>query len=494
MLRAQATSAAHPASTQPWLRTAGEMSAPPDSSNLGAILRAYRSANSLTQGQLAELLLTTQSNLSRIESGRQHIRDIDQLRWMAERMGLPPEHLGLLPVEPDDDAERRLCRLGTVGDSQRHWVGVRRELNHRRHTLGPFAAQAQPDHHRAAPGGVLAHQSWLPANPVDLAAVELSWHMDSPTPRHTGSATAAVELLPLADEGHRYGRYSRAIRDLARPTLFDNRVCYRPLAIEWAGDSGRFSFGYTSYFEALDVCESLGHEYAAAWLANDGHAPTLEQLPLRRAMADPFDLISRPAAMSLNTLTVRRTPGGAGSFLLHKRSSTAVAAAGGMYHVVPAGVFQPSSISPWHQANDFDLWRNIMREFAEELLGIPEHDGNSGQPIDYAGSEPFRALGQARDAGRIRAYCLGVVVEPLTWWVEAQTVVVLDADVFDQVFHSIVAHNDEGYLLATDPSHLAEGIPFTEDSMRRLASEPLAPVAANLLQLAWKHRQAILER
>lgn len=493
-MRAQIAALAGDPATRRWLRTSGEMSAPPDASDLGAILRAYRTARGLTQGQLADRLLTTQSNLSRIESGRQHIRDIDQLRWMVARLELPPEHLGLLPVEPANDSERLLCRLGPVGDSQRHWVGVRRELNHRRHILGPIAAQTQPDQHRAGPGGVLARRSWLPEEPVDLAAIELSWHMDSPAPVHTGEASAAVEMLPLADDGHRYGRYSRAVRDLARPTLFDNRVCYRPLEIEWAGDSGRFRFGYTSYFEALDVCESLGHEYTEAWLANGGDAPALGQLPLRRAMADPFDLVSRPAALSLNTLTVRRTPSGRASFLLHKRSSTAVAAAGGMYHVVPAGVFQPSSISPWHQANDFDLWRNIMREFAEELLGIPEHDGNSGQPIDYTGAEPFCALGQARDLGKVQAYCLGVVVEPLTWWVEAQTVVVLDADVFDVVFHAIVPHNDEGYLLAPNPDRLAEGIPFTEDSMARLASEPLAPVAANLLQLAWKHRQTILER
>ena len=42
--------------------------------------------------------------------------------------------------------------------------------------------------------------------------------------------------------------------------------------------------------------------------------------------------------------------------------------AAGLSHVVPAGVFQPSGIAPWNIAGDFDLWRNVLREFSEELL------------------------------------------------------------------------------------------------------------------------------
>jgi len=36
-----------------------------------------------------------------------------------------------------------------------------------------------------------------------------------------------------------------------------------------------------------------------------------------------------------------------------------VAIAGGMYHIMPAGVFQPASVAPAACAHDFDLWRNI---------------------------------------------------------------------------------------------------------------------------------------
>jgi hypothetical protein len=33
-----------------------------------------------------------------------------------------------------------------------------------------------------------------------------------------------------------------------------------------------------------------------------------------------------------------------------------------------------------------------MRECSEEMLGIPEHDGNSGAPIDSDAEEPFRVV------------------------------------------------------------------------------------------------------
>ncbi|MFF3669926.1 hypothetical protein [Microtetraspora malaysiensis] len=45
--------------------------------------------------------------------------------------------------------------------------------------------------------------------------------------------------------------------------------------------------------------------------------------------------------------------------------------------------FQPSSMAPWDLLNDFDLWRNIVWELSEELLGTPEHDGSRSVPIDY---------------------------------------------------------------------------------------------------------------
>lgn len=189
--------------------------------------------------------------------------------------------------------------------------------------------------------------------------------------------------------GDRYDRYSRALRDLARPKLLDNRVSYRLLDVKWSGSRGTLEFNYTSYFDVLDICEAVGHEFAQAWLAADKRRPSFADLPFRRSIIDPFDLSARPMLPSINTLTIRRDCIEGHRIYLHRRDAKAVAAAGGMYHVIPAGVFQPAALAPAHQNNDFSLWRNIQREFSEEFLGNSEHDGNGIDPIAYDTDEPF---------------------------------------------------------------------------------------------------------
>ncbi|GAA0937878.1 helix-turn-helix domain-containing protein [Pseudonocardia zijingensis] len=55
-----------------WLRVAQEAtSGPPDGSDVGEILRWYRKRENLTQHDVAALLNTTQSRLSKLEKGTQ---------------------------------------------------------------------------------------------------------------------------------------------------------------------------------------------------------------------------------------------------------------------------------------------------------------------------------------------------------------------------------------------------------------------------------------
>jgi hypothetical protein len=56
---------------------------------------------------------------------------------------------------------------------------------------------------------------------------------------------------------------------------------------------------------------------------------------------------------------------------LHSRDASNVATSGGIVGVMPAGVFQPSTVRSGGHDADFDLWRNIMREYSEEFLGKP---------------------------------------------------------------------------------------------------------------------------
>ena len=139
----------------------------------------------------------------------------------------------------------------------------------------------------------------------------------------------------------------------------------------WPADltqRGRMQFCLAAYFDKLDTAEAIGHEYAraAAQAPNRAAAAvTWRDLPFRR-LADPFDLRSRHVIPAITTLTLcRNRARGTAAFLLHWRDPARVATAGGIYDVIPAGEFQPSSIAPWSQAADFDLWRNMVPEYSE---------------------------------------------------------------------------------------------------------------------------------
>ncbi|MGH3692850.1 MAG: helix-turn-helix domain-containing protein [Pseudonocardiaceae bacterium] len=478
-----------------WLQVAHAASAPPDGSDVGQIIRWYRTHEGLTQDDLAAELNTTQSRVSKLEKGTQALRDVTELRHIASKLGIPPEQLGVLPDHSADArpfAAHVSDRPGPVRDSQERWRDIRRQLNAHRAVLGDLSAELYPAQQRVPGTTVLTSASWLPEGPVDLADVELTWRAEAPTPTLGGRAPSSAGARPLMAGGERYDRYSRALRDLARPRLFDNRVSYRLLDVEWTGSRGILGFNYTSYFDVLDVGEALGHEFAQAWLTAGRKLPSLAELPFRRSIVDPFDLPARPILPSIDTLTIRRDPIEGHRMYLHRRDATSVATTGGMYHVVPAGVFQPAALAPAHQANDFSLWRNVQREYSEEFLGNGEHDGNSADPIAYDTDEPFASFERARQAGDFRVVACGMVCDPLTLYVGLLTVAVIEAPVFDALFAGMVAVNEEGAAVSTEAGRPTVGIPFTAAARERLRTEPLAPIAQACIELAWRHRHQLL--
>lgn len=129
-----------------------------------------------------------------------------------------------------------------------------------------------------------------------------------------------------------------------------------------------------------------------------------------------------------------------------------------------------------------------MREYSEEYLGNPEHDGD-GPPIDYDHEEPFRSLDAARRAGSIRVYCLGVGIDALNYVGDVLTAAVFDGDVFDEIFDGMVLQNDEGEV---EGGNNREAFDFDQRTIQRLlAEEPIAPSGAACLHLAWQHKDAI---
>lgn len=359
------------------------------------------------------------------------------------------------------------------------WLEVRAHLGEHRHALATKAAAEYPNTAKVANTPLLTTPRWIPAAPVPLSDITLAFEHNGEFRGVCGTEDAADEVLPSAADGGRYPSYSAAMADLAAPTVFQNRSTYRLLVADFASPDSRAVFGSGTYFDGIDVGEACAHEYAARELG------LVDTLRLRSAVGDPCDPTRRPTNVAISTLTIRldRASGDA-TFYLHWRDPKKVGHAGGMYQVLPVGVFQASDDEPWNNSNDFSLWRCMVREFAEELLGASEEHGSDKAPIDYD-AWPFAkrltgALGES-----VRVSYLGMGVDPLTFATDMLTVAVIDAPLFDELFGKLVTNNDEGRVL--------EGLAFTEQNIERFVhNEPTQAAGAALLALAWQHRESLL--
>jgi hypothetical protein len=371
-------------------------------------------------------------------------------------------------------------------DSERDWLAVRSYLAEHRYDLAVDAAEDYPPDRRMAGTPLLAAPGWRPPAPILLRDIGLELSV-------ADAAGARPEvppaLLPRRPDGTRYRRYSDAMGELAAPLVFENRATYRLTAADLVSAAPRLAFTDGRYFDGIEVGEAAAHEYAAARLG--GRAPGLRPggphpPGLRDRFADPCDLRRRPANLAISTLTLRLDRrAGRASFLLHWRDPARVGHAGGLYQVVPVGVFQPSGEAPWNRRHDFSLWRCMVREFAEELGGRSEDYASDRAPLDYD-SWPFaRQLAGALDRGQVRVWCLGLGADPLTYATDLLTVAVIDREVFDAWFGVSPRRNAEGRILAARE--------FAADVIdRTVTGEPLQAAGAALLRLAWRHREMLL--
>ncbi|WP_165978404.1 transcriptional regulator, partial [Actinomadura darangshiensis] len=304
--------------------------------------------------------------------------------------------------------------------------------------LGEVADGLYPGTPRVAGTPLLCRDGWVPDVPVPLDDVRLEWE------GRPGPPAVADPPDGLPDG---YRTYAEAMAALAAPKVFEDRPSYRLL------DAAPpvLRLGPARYFDGVNVGESVAHELAAG----------AGGLPLRTRIGDPCDLSRRTALPAITTATVTTS----GRYVLHRRDPAKVAHAGGLYQVMPVGVFQPLDGEPP------DMWRCMVREYAEELLGTDE---NYGDGFVQDGWPFHRTLTAARAENRIRAHFLGLGVDPLTFALDLLTVVAIDEDLFGELFGGLVAVNAEGEVSMA---------PFDGTVPR-----PMQPAGAAALTLAWRHR------
>jgi len=163
--------------------------------------------------------------------------------------------------------------------------------------------------------------------------------------------------------------------------LFQNRRSYRLVGVDLAAGH-QLAFSNGPYFDVMNVAEAVAHEYADQVRA--GGVPSCATCPSGPGLGDPFDLARRPLMVAMSALTLRHDrASGTATFVLHWRDPQRVATGGGLYQVMPVGVFQPTGDSDPDRANDFDLWRGLVREYSEEFLGAAELTGPANGVLDY---------------------------------------------------------------------------------------------------------------
>jgi hypothetical protein len=348
-----------------------------------------------------------------------------------------------------------------------------------RYDLAVRASHEYPEFATVEGTPLLSTRLWLPHEPIPLGNITLQYTQAERFGGIMGTEPVIQRLLPIRADGTRYRTYSEAVATLGAPAVFENRSTYRLLGADLQSNP-YLVFSSGRYFDGINVGDAVAHEFTAATL---GEISTQD---LRAAIGDPCDPAYRPLNVAISTLTLRRDrTAGAVTFPLHRRDGAQVGHAGGMYQVLPVGVFQPAGEEPWNTRNDFSLWRCIIRELAEELRGDTEDYDTHRGPIDYDAWPFAHQLTRALDTAQVRPFCLGIGVDPLTFATDILTVVTIEAPLYDELFGEIADTNTEGSI--------TPAVPFTAQTVKRYANtESTQAAGAALLQLAWRHRSILL--
>lgn len=292
--------------------------------------------------------------------------------------------------------------------------------------------------------------------------------------------------LPLNDSGKKLNNFSEAVKDIDKPTHFSDRQHYRLLDYQ-TETSPYFTYdtNKASYFDKIDFGNALEYEYGRKAYLNSQKKRTFFGNKLRNKLKNSENILSKIKVLTgISTLTLLQD-GNDFRFIMHQRSK--VGYAQGVFHVSPAGEFQPESENPEDFYKDFNFWKNIMREYAEEIGMKKEYDGNSGFETDYS-SPPFSLMQEAIDNKNAKLYFLGFGLDPLSLQGEVLTICIFKYEEFCKIFPDIRAENEEG-IIRTEKEKW--GTLFTNDSVETYLKNNTLQAGKAILELTQKHLNTI---
>ena len=281
----------------------------------------------------------------------------------------------------------------------------------------------------------ITQTAWLPAQPIPLLEFDQTlkkqsaWHPDQPNAQLSIEATNLLQGI----------RYSEFLRQVAPEVRQDDNVCYRLLDVLPGHDTLQLSFGATRYRNFVDSCEVLSFELGQ-WCWNN---PSKEARPPRPNGADLkargpashiFDFRNRNCAIGICTLLILKKEQNYFFYLQEREIPTLgpqIMEAPGGYHIVPSGTFQPDTPEDENHARDFSIWRNVLREIAEELLGVEEVRETIDASRDFERHPKLRQYVAGVDNGSVRPFFLGLCIHPPAAKPDLLTAVIVDTNEFD---------------------------------------------------------------
>lgn len=326
---------------------------------------------------------------------------------------------------------------------------------------------------------LVVKNDWIPETPTLLDADMISFG--------SSDNSDLIQLnkytdLPLSDQGKKLENFSEAVEALEKPTHFSDRQHYRLLDYQ-AQKTPYFLYDTekSSYFDKINFGAALEYEYGRKEYLKQKKKRTFLGNKLRNQLKNKTNIMSHMKVLTgISTLTLLDDDGQL-RFIMHERNK--VGYAQGVFHVSPAGEFQPESQNPEDFTKDFNFWRNIMREYAEEIGMKEEYDGSSGFETDYS-SPPFNLMQRAIENEKAKIYFLGFGLDPLTLQGEILTVCIFKYSEFIRIFPDIKATNHEGTLRTEKDKW---GTLFTEESVNAYLNSNTLQAGKAILELTLKN-------
>ena len=200
-----------------------------------------------------------------------------------------------------------------------------------------------------------------------------------------------------------------------------------------------------NYYDMLATCATLERELrdavAEGWMRAPSRTTYHRQVPPQDALSRG---LKRSAAIGIGTLTVFNDKGVYKALLARRSESTAFDS--GMFHVLPAMMFEQTT-ADFTDAREWSVKHQVLREVLEEMFHLPEE--RQPKRWNYFYDHPaLRYLLGLLEAGKAQLCATGIVLNLLTLRPEISTLLLIHDAAWVERISAV--HSDMPFMTAEE--------------------------------------------